>query len=110
MTLDAMREVLAELAAAPAKQASVLPGAASVCGSAAGAARWAGGWARWALARGRRRGGPVAPHPAAAPAAARCAMCLSAGLGGPWGMARPPNNIQCPALGQVCAAGAFRRA
>ena len=51
VTLDAMREVLAELAAAPARQASVLPGAASVCGSAAGAARWAGGWARWGLAR-----------------------------------------------------------
>ena len=51
MTLDAMREVLAELAAAPAKQASVLPGAASMCGSVAGAARWAGGWARWGLAR-----------------------------------------------------------
>ena len=49
-TLDAMREVLAALAAAPAKQASALPGAASVRGNAAWAARWAGGWARWALA------------------------------------------------------------
>ncbi|KAK9826174.1 hypothetical protein WJX81_003557 [Elliptochloris bilobata] len=51
VTLDAMREVLGALAAAPAKPAGVLPGAASLGGSAAWAVRWAGGWAQWALAR-----------------------------------------------------------
>jgi len=52
-TLDAMREVLAALAAAPGRAA--WPGAAAGAGAAGGgvaaAARWAGGWAAWALAR-----------------------------------------------------------
>lgn len=52
-TLDAMREVLAALAAAPGRAA--WPGAAAGAGAAgssvAAAARWAGGWAAWALAR-----------------------------------------------------------